>query len=169
MPFIIIYVIHNHYCYLSSLLLSIIITVIHHHYCYPSSLLLSIIITVIHHHYCYPSSLLLFVIITINIAIVIASTPLFSSGPSITTIPCLPAGQSHDLAAGWRRRHWLTSDSVWRISSPADGNSLHPITSTGVPGDALDTGRPSLSNIARTWRPIHVQYRRFYIRNSRNW
>ena len=45
-----------------------------------------------------------------------------------------------------------TSDSTWRISSPADGTSFQPRTSTGVAGGASCRGLPWSSNIPLTWK-----------------
>ena len=57
----------------------------------------------------------------------------------------------------WQKKwlHVFTSDVTWKTSSPADGSSLHPNTSTGMEGVACDKTLPWLSYIMRTyqWQP----------------
>ncbi len=59
--YIIITVLHYHYCVTLSLLCYIIITVLHYHYCVTLSLLCYIITTVLHYHYCVTLSLLCYI------------------------------------------------------------------------------------------------------------
>ena len=54
----------------------------------------------------------------------------------------------------WQKKwlHVFTSDVTWKTSSPADGSSLHPNTSTGMEGVACDKTFPWLSYIMRTYQ-----------------
>ena len=69
---------------------------------------------------------------------------------NITKLFCLRTPYKEKWQKKWL--HVFTSDVTWKTSSPADGSSLHPNTSTGMEGVACDRTLPWLSYIMRTYQ-----------------